>query len=307
MSGRKAQETEASDLSFGFGMGDRWEAVVRKGTQQGGDGACSWPSGPQRGGGGKVTGGACRGELGAAASLCGQWAVRMVAILSGIAADRSGIWATGRQKELSAPTATMGGVSSVLISQCSSSKAGAIWTQSCPLYKLSAAPRDCSGSQNCWLIRETPCSWPGGQMAPDPLQWLCTTWFPCSGASCRARWAWLQALWYHSDGWCEPPHHTTTSRLLNTFKNTSPGTNGGVDVLIFSWPYIGLHQSNNLRWVTKQNSEKAAATMPAKEYICAAIDFFNRLSSALAQGRPDAVIKIWAGALSCPSNEYEEE
>lgn len=95
-----------------------------------------------------MTGGACRGELGAAASLCGQWAVRMVAILSGIAPDRSGIWATGRQKELSAPTATMGGVSSVLISQCSSSKAGAIWTQSCPLYKLSAAPRDCSGSQN---------------------------------------------------------------------------------------------------------------------------------------------------------------
>lgn len=41
MSRRKAQEAEASDLSFGFGMGDRWEAAVRKGTQQGGDGACS--------------------------------------------------------------------------------------------------------------------------------------------------------------------------------------------------------------------------------------------------------------------------
>lgn len=33
-------------------------------------------------------------------------------------------------------------------------------------------------ARTCWRIQESPCSWPGGQMAPDPLQWLCTTWCP---------------------------------------------------------------------------------------------------------------------------------
>lgn len=91
----------------------------------------------------------CRlGELGMAASLPGDGVALSVLVLSGMADDRSRKWGIWEKKALSAPTTDTGGVSSASISQCSSSKSGAIWTQSCPSYKLSAAPRDCSGSQD---------------------------------------------------------------------------------------------------------------------------------------------------------------
>lgn len=91
----------------------------------------------------------------------------------------------GEERTLSAD---MGGVSSVLISQCSSSKSGAIWTQSCPSYKLSAAPRDCSGSQD--LLAHPRAS---VLMARRADGTGCTTVAlhhlvpPVSGESCRAR------------------------------------------------------------------------------------------------------------------------
>lgn len=91
----------------------------------------------------------CRlGEVGMAASLPGDGVALSVLLLSGMADDRSRKWGMWEKKALSAPTTDTGGVSSASISQCSSSKSGAIWTQSCPSYKLSAAPRDCSGSQD---------------------------------------------------------------------------------------------------------------------------------------------------------------
>jgi len=83
-----------------------------------------------------------------AASLCGDGVALSAMILSGMADDRSMIWGIQEKKVLSAPTADVGRVTSVLISPCSSSKSGAIWTQSCPSYKLSPASRDCPGSRD---------------------------------------------------------------------------------------------------------------------------------------------------------------
>lgn len=77
-------------------------------------------SGPQKGGGGKVTGGAGRGEPGMAASPCGDGVALSVMILSGMADDGSRIGGIREKKALSAPTTDMRGVSSDLISQCSS-------------------------------------------------------------------------------------------------------------------------------------------------------------------------------------------
>lgn len=82
-----------------------------------------------------------------AASLPGDGVALSALVLAGLADDRSRTRGIGERKVLSAPTTDTGGLSSASISQRSSSKSGAIWTQSCPSYKLSAAPRDCSGSQ----------------------------------------------------------------------------------------------------------------------------------------------------------------
>lgn len=91
----------------------------------------------------------CRlGEAGMAASLPGDGVALLVPVLSGLAADRSRKRGIRERRALSAPATDTGGVSAASISQRSSSKSGAIWTQSCPSYKLSAAPRDCSGSQD---------------------------------------------------------------------------------------------------------------------------------------------------------------
>lgn len=83
-----------------------------------------------------------------AASMPGDGVALSVLVLSGMAADRSRKLGIQERKALSAPATDTGGVSTASISQRSSSKSGAIWTQSCPSYKLSAAPRDCSGSQD---------------------------------------------------------------------------------------------------------------------------------------------------------------
>lgn len=116
-----------------------------KKTQKGAHSRPGWPS---EGRWGKVTGGAGWGEVGMAASPSDDGVALSVLVLSGMADDRSRIWEIREKKAFSAPTTGTGGVSSASISQRSSSKSGAIWTQSCPSYKLSAAPRDCSGSQD---------------------------------------------------------------------------------------------------------------------------------------------------------------
>lgn len=95
-----------------------------------------------------MTGSAGLGELGVAASPRGDGVVLSAMISLGMADDGSREWGIWEKKVLSAPTTDVGGVSSVVISQRGSSKSGAIWTQSCPSYKLSVAPRDCSGSQD---------------------------------------------------------------------------------------------------------------------------------------------------------------
>lgn len=134
---------EKGSVTGFLGWADRREAVVRKDTRRGAHSRPGWPSEGRWGEGDRR----CRlGEAGMAASLPGDGVALSVPVLSGMADDRSRKWGIREREELSAPTTDTGGVSSASISQCSSSKSGAIWTQSCPSYKLS--PRDCSGSQD---------------------------------------------------------------------------------------------------------------------------------------------------------------
>lgn len=84
-----------------FGMGDRWETVVSKDMQKGGERVTQ--AGPQKGGGRKVTGGAGRGELGMAASPHDDEVALSVMILSGMADDTNRMWWIWEKKPSSAP------------------------------------------------------------------------------------------------------------------------------------------------------------------------------------------------------------
>lgn len=181
-------------------------------------------AGPQTGGGGKVTGGTGRGEPGMAASPCGDGVALSMMILSGMADNGSRIRGIWEKKALSAPTADVGGVSSVLISPCSSSKSGAIWTQSCPSYKLSAAPRDCSGSLDL--------------LAHPRALVLMARRADGTGSTTVALYHLVPPVWgspaepgepgfghggiTQPDG-VQPPRHIAMSRLLNTFEDMSCG------------------------------------------------------------------------------------
>lgn len=63
-------------------------------------------------------------------------------------------------------------------------------------------------------------------MAPDPLQWLCTTWCPLLGGVLQSQVSLASgtAVSLSPDG-VEPPHHIAMSRHLNTFENMSRGAN----------------------------------------------------------------------------------
>ena len=183
-------------------------------------------AGPQKGGGGKVTGGAGRGEPGTAASPRGDGVALSVMILSGMADNGSRTWGIQEKKALSAPTADVGGVSSVLISQCSSSKSGAIWTQSCPSYKLSAAPRDCSGSQD--LLAHPRASVLVARRADGTgsttvaLHHLVP---PVRGSPAEPGEPGFGHCGVTQPNGVEPPRHIAMSRHLNTFEDTSCGAN----------------------------------------------------------------------------------
>lgn len=173
-----------------------------------------------------MTGGAGWGEPGMTASLRGDSVALSVTILSGMADDRTRIWGIWEKKVLSAPTADMGGVSLVLISQSSSSKSGAIWTQSCPSCKLSAAPRDCSGSQD--LLAHPRVSMLMARRADGTgsttvaLHHLVP---PVQGSPVEPGEPGFGHCGVTQAGGVEPPRHITVSRHLNTFEDMSCGPN----------------------------------------------------------------------------------
>lgn len=237
-----------------LGWADRREAVVREETQTGAHSRPGWPS---EGSWGKVTG---WGEAGTAASLRGDGVALSVLVLSGLADDRSRKWGIREKKELSAPTTDMGGVSSASISQCSSSKSGAIWTQSCPSYKLSAAPRDCSGSQD--------------SLAHPRASVLMARRADGTGFTRVALHHLVSPVWGSpaepgepSPGAVTQPGLCSTGRgHLNSSEVFRMATFGS------GWLcYVRHHQSSSLRWVTKQESD----TRSVKEQILPVISVFS--------------------------------
>lgn len=190
MSGRRAQCAESSDLMLGLGLDDRWEAAVRKETQKGEGAAAEWV-GPWVGSRGEVRGSTIWGGGGWLPALLSDGVALSAVGLSGMAGDK--VWAIWSRKS-SSLTADVGGVSSVLFSQCSSSKSRAIWTWSCPSHKL--LPRDCSGSHD-WLACPGVCvhsqkgRWHrihySGFAAPGATIWGCgVRWSQVSPAACTA-------------------------------------------------------------------------------------------------------------------------
>lgn len=183
-------------------------------------------AGPQKGCGGKMTGSAGWGELRMAASPRGDGVALSVMILLGKADDGSREWGIWEKKVLSAPTADVGGVSSVVISQCSSSKSGAIWTQSCPSYKLSVAPRDCSGSQDLLAHPRTSVLMArradGSGSTTVALHHLVP---PVRRSPAELGEPGFGHRGVTQTDGVEPPCHITMSRHLNSFEHMSRGAN----------------------------------------------------------------------------------
>lgn len=104
-------------------------------------------------------------------------------------------------------------------------------------------------------------------MAPDPLQWLCTTWCPLFGGSPaepgEPGFGHRGVTQPHG---VEPPCHFTMSRHLNTFKDMSRGANVQ-DGHVHFWLVVFCQASPKQQPEVddKAGDENLADTMSAKE------------------------------------------